>query len=128
MQAIGKPLILKDGTRVPLSPAIRAGNFLFLSGQLGLLPDMTLAGDDVASQTAQALANIETVLAEAGVGLDRIVKTTVWLTEARDFAAFNAVYGAVFSQVPPARSTVVSELLISGARVEIEVIACLSDG
>ncbi|WCL55581.1 MULTISPECIES: RidA family protein [Kordiimonadales] len=127
MHVIGQPLVLKDGTQVPLSPGIRCGNLVFLSGQLGLTPEMTLAGDDVVVQTQQALANIARLLDEAGSSMSHVVKATVWLTDKADFPAFNKAYAAAFGGCFPARSTVVSDLLIPGARVEIEVVACVPE-
>lgn len=122
-QIIGQPLVLKDGTKVPLSPAIKANGLLFLSGQLGLTAEMSLIGDDVESQTKQALDNVSSLLSAAGSHKDNIIKTTIWLTDKSDFPAFNKVYSEFFQTEFPTRSTVVSSLLIPGAKVEIEVIA-----
>jgi 2-iminobutanoate/2-iminopropanoate deaminase len=119
---IGGQLKLADGTPLPLSKAVRAGDFIFLSGQLGLDEHGKLA-DGIEAQTEQCLRNIEGLLKSAGVGLDSVCKATVWLTELADFAAFNRVYGAAFGNTPPARSTVVSALVLAGAKVEIEVVA-----
>lgn len=124
--AIGKPLVLPNGLTVPLSPAIRADHLVFVSGQLGLDADGVLVGADIAAQTHQAIARLRSILQQAGADLDRIVKTQVWLTDKSDFAAFNAIYSSYFPSRPPARSTVVSDLLIPGARVEIDAIASLS--
>lgn len=123
MRAVGGAMILADGTRLPLARAICANGFIFVSGQLGLTGEGKLEPGDVAAQTRRALANIETILAAAGATLGDIVKTTVWLTDGADFAAFNTAYAASFPDQAPARSTVVSGLLIPGARVEIDVIA-----
>jgi 2-iminobutanoate/2-iminopropanoate deaminase len=120
---IGGPLKLADGRVLPLSKAIRAGGFVFLSGQLGLTAEGKLAGPDIAAQTRQALENIKALLAEAGCGLGAIVKTTVWLTDTADFATFNPVYAEYFPERPPVRSTVCSALVLPGACVEIEVTA-----
>ena len=122
-QIIGQPLVLKDGTKVPLSPAIKANGLLFLSGQLGLTAEMSLIGDDVESQTKQALDNVSSLLSAAGSHKDNIIKTTIWLTDKSDFPAFNKVYSEFFQTEFPTRSTVVSSLLIPGAKVDIEVIA-----
>jgi len=110
---------------IPLSPAIRAGDLLFVSGQLGLDAGGKLVAGDIAAQTHQCVARIRALLAEAGAGLDRIVKINVWLTDKADFAGFNDVYRGYFPLRPPARSTVVSDLLIPGAKVEIDAIAWL---
>lgn len=122
---IGTSPTLPDGATIPLSPAVRAGDFLFLSGQLGLDEHRKLVGDDIASQTRQTIARLAAVLAQAGGRLDQIVKVNVWLTEGTDFPAFNQIYAELFPKHPPARSTVVSGLLIPGARVEIDAVAYL---
>ncbi|MBM4227466.1 MAG: RidA family protein [Gammaproteobacteria bacterium] len=122
-EIIGGALTLADGKTLPLSKAVRAGDFLFLSGQLGLNAQGALAGDSVEAQTRQALQNIATILAEAGAGLHQVIKATVWLVDGADFARFNPVYAEFFAQHPPVRSTVVSGLVLKGALVEIEVMA-----
>lgn len=123
IEAIGKPLRLASGETVPLSAAIRAGDFIFVSGQLGLDEHGGLAAADVAGQLRQCIVRIRAILAQAGADLDAVVKATAWLADAADFAAFNAAYRELFPGRPPARSTVVSALLIPGARVELEVVA-----
>ena len=120
---IGDPVKLPDGTVLPLSQAIRAGDFVLLSGQLGLAPGKGLVGEDVGSQTHQCIKNISAVLEQAGCSLDNVVKATVWLTDVSDFPAFNAVYNEYFGARPPVRSTVRSDLVLPGAKVEIEVMA-----
>lgn len=123
IETIGKPLCLPTGETVPLSAAVRAGDFIIVSGQLGLDERGNLAAADVAGQLRQCIVRIRAILDQAGVGLDAVVKATAWLTDPSDFAAFNAAYREFFPERPPARSTVVSALLIPGARVEIEVVA-----
>ena len=109
---------------LPFSPAVRVGNMLYLSGQLGLLPGTPqLADTGIAGQTRQALENVKAVLVYAGSSLERVVKCTVFLADIRDFAAMNAVYVTYFPQDPPARSTVGVSGLALGARVEIECVA-----
>ena len=120
---IGGQLSLPNGTKLPLSKAARAGDFVFLSGQLGLGPDGKLAGEDVKAQTRQTIENIKSLLAEAGCELSDVMKATVWLTSTSDFAAFNEVYAEYFSTNPPPRSAVCSALMLPGALVEIEVVA-----
>lgn len=120
---IGQSLRLADGTVVPLSPGMVAGPFVFVSGQLGLGCDGKLAGADITSQTEQVFANITTVLGMAKLGLENVVKVTGWLTDPADFGEFNRVYAGFFPLCPPARSMVVGQLLIPGARVELEAIA-----
>lgn len=108
----------------PYSQAIRAeGKFLFLSGQIALRPDGTLLEGDVRAQTEQVLTNIKAVLAEAGLGIENVVKTTIFLKTMDDFAAMNEVYGSVFANNPPARSTVAAAGLPRNVDVEIETIA-----
>jgi 2-iminobutanoate/2-iminopropanoate deaminase len=109
--------------RPHLSAARRAGNLLFMSGQLPLDPQGRLVGDTVGAQTERCLANLETVLAAHGLGRHHIVKTTVWLRPPVDFSAFNAAYGQFFGEDRPARSTVCARLVIPSALVEIEAIA-----
>ena len=123
IQAIGKPCTLANGLTIPLTPAIRAGDFVFVSGQLGIDDAGVVVADDVASQARKAMERIRDVLAQADVQLSSVVKVSVWLTDKADFAAFNAAYREFFPDRPPARSTVVSDLLIAGARVEIDAIA-----
>ena len=120
---IGGQLALPNGTKLPLSKAARAGDFVFLSGQLGLGADGKLAGDDIETQTQQTIENIKSLLAEAGCDLSDVTKATVWLTDTADFAAFNQVYAEYFSSNPPPRSAVCSALMLPGALVEIEVLA-----
>ena len=111
----------------PYSQAIRASGFVFVSGQLGLKPGHSeMAGDAIEAQTAQVLDNLEAILREAGSGVDRIVKTTVFLTSLEDFQGMNSVYAERMGEVPPARSTVEVAALPSGALVEIEAIALAS--
>lgn len=114
---------LASGATIPLSKAVRAGDFIFLSGQLGLDDSGRLVDGGIAEQTRQAFKNIEAALGEAGASLKQVVKASVWLTDGREFAAFNEVYRSYFSELPPTRSTVISALVIPGALVEIEVMA-----
>jgi 2-iminobutanoate/2-iminopropanoate deaminase len=108
----------------PYSQAIKANGFVFVSGQLALEPDHTEISDDgIAEQTAQVFANLRAILEAAGSGLDRLVKTTVFLRNLDDFAGMNEVYKQQVGDVPPARSTVEVARLPSGALVEIEAVA-----
>ena len=108
----------------PYSQAIVANGFVFVSGQLGLRPgEQQLVPGGIAEQTEQAFANLRAVLEAAGSGLDRIVKTTVFLQSLGDFAAMNEVYARRVGDAPPARSTVEVAKLPSGALVEIEAVA-----
>jgi len=109
---------------LPFSSAVRVGDLLFLSGQIGNVPGTRqLADGGITGQTRQALENIKAVLVFAGSSLDRAVKCTVFLADIQDFAAMNAVYATYFPKDPPARSTVAAKGLAGGARVEIECVA-----
>ncbi len=108
----------------PYSQAVRAGGFVFASGQIPLDPKTgQFVEGGVREQTEQVLRNLAAVLEAAGTGLDRVVKTTVFLADMDDFAAMNEVYGRYFAADPPARATVEAARLPKEARVEIEVIA-----
>jgi len=108
----------------PYSQAIQAGNLIFTAGQLGLDPATgDFAGEDVATQTRQALKNIRAILEEAGAGMNQIVKTTIFVEDMADFQTVNAVYAEFFENAPPARSTVEVAALPLGGRVEIEAVA-----
>ncbi len=108
----------------PYSQAIKAAGLVFCSGQIALDPATgTIVGSDVAQQTERVLQNLAAVLAAAGSGLDRVVKTTVFLKNVGDFAAMNEVYGRHFKTAPPARSTVEAARLPKDVLVEIDVIA-----
>lgn len=110
----------------PYSQAIAAGGLVYVSGQLSLRPgDTALSGETIEEQTEQVFANLRAILEAAGSGLDRLVKTTVFLQDLDDFQGMNAVYAKHVGDRPPARSTVEVARLPSGARVEIEAIAQL---
>jgi 2-iminobutanoate/2-iminopropanoate deaminase len=110
----------------PYSQAIAAGGLVFVSGQLSLRPgESTFSGDTIEEQTEQVFANLRAILAAAGSGLDRLVKTTVFLQSLDDFPGMNAVYAKHVGDRPPARSTVEVARLPSGARIEIDAIATL---
>ena len=108
----------------PYNQAIRAGDLVFVAGQLGIvLESGELAGETVAEQTEQVMQNMSAILEAAESGLDKLVKTTVFLLDLADFAAMNEVYARHVGDRPPARSTIGISQLPSGARVEIEAIA-----
>lgn len=110
----------------PYSQAIRAGQWLFLSGQIPLDPATgEVVSGDVRAQTRRVLDNMRAVLAAAGVSFDAVVKTTVFLTDLSDFAAMNEVYASVFTDTAPARSTVQVSRLPRDVQVEIDAIAVL---
>jgi 2-iminobutanoate/2-iminopropanoate deaminase len=108
----------------PYNQAIRIGELVFVAGQLGIsLETGELAGDSVDAQTEQIMRNLGAILEAAGSGLDKLVKTTVFLLDLADFAGMNEVYARHVGERPPARSTVGIAQLPSGARVEIEAVA-----
>jgi len=108
----------------PYSQAIRAGGFVFVSGQLALEPGATeLSGGSIEEQTERIFGNLRVILEEAGSGLDRLVKTTVFLQSLDDFQGMNSVYARHVGERPPARSTIEVAKLPSGALVEIDAIA-----
>jgi 2-iminobutanoate/2-iminopropanoate deaminase len=109
----------------PYSQAIAAGGFVFVSGQLGLRPGDGAISGAIGKQTEQVFANLKAILEEAGTGLDRLVKTTVFLQHLDDFQTMNEVYAKHVGEQPPARATVEVAKLPSGALVEIEAIAIL---
>jgi 2-iminobutanoate/2-iminopropanoate deaminase len=108
----------------PYSQAIKANGFVFVSGQLALVPgEKELVAGGVTEQTEQVLKNLSAILVAAGSSLDQIVKTTVFLQDLGDFASMNEVYARHVGDTPPARSTVEVAKLPSGALVEIEAVA-----
>jgi 2-iminobutanoate/2-iminopropanoate deaminase len=108
----------------PYSQGIRAGELVFVSGQLALRPgDTALSGGTIEEQTEQVFTNLRAILEAAGSGLERLVKTTVFLANLDDFQGMNSVYARHVGDAPPARSTVEVARLPSGALVEIEAVA-----
>ena len=112
----------------PYSQAVRAGDLVFASGQIPIDPATgEFVAGGVAEQTEQVLRNLTAVFEAAGVGMNQIVKTTVFLADMDDFTAMNEVYGRFFSVEPPARATVQAARLPRDARVEIEAIAVIGN-
>jgi 2-iminobutanoate/2-iminopropanoate deaminase len=108
----------------PYNQAIRVGDLVFVAGQLGVsLETGDLVGASVAEQTEQVMENMAAILEAAGSGLERLVKTTVFLVDLSDFGAMNEVYARHIGERPPARSTIEVAGLPTGARVEIEAVA-----
>lgn len=107
----------------PYSQALTTGALIFTSGQLPLAPGSKTIPDDIKAQATASLANVKAILEEAGSSLNKVLKTTVFLTDMKDFAAVNEVYSTFFSQPYPARSCFAVKELPLGAKVEIEVIA-----
>lgn len=106
-----------------LVPVVDSDPYIYLSGQLAFDSNMQISSTDVAGQTRQIMANIADILKSKGLSLEDIVKTTIWLTSATDFGAFDATYAECLGAHKPARSTVVSELVLPSALIEIEAIA-----
>ena len=111
----------------PLSPAVRAGDFVYVSGQVPTDASGVIVQGGIEAQVRQVFENIRAALALAGGSLDQIVKTTCVLQDARDFEAFNRAYSAFFPKDPPARTTVEARLMID-IRVEIDAIAYVPQG
>jgi len=120
-QIIGDPVVI-NGRRLSLSRAVRAGDFVFLTGQVPMQNNEVMAFGSIEDQTRAVLDDIKATLAAAGCDLKDVVKSMVWLTSRDDFPGFNAVYADYFPDQPPARSAIVSDLLVD-VKVEIEVIA-----
>ena len=107
----------------PYSQAIDTGSMVFASGQIPLNPETGEIPEGITAQTTQSLANVKAILAAAGLTVDNVVKTTVFLADMNDFAAMNEVYAATFTEPFPARSAVAVKTLPKNVLVEIEVIA-----
>lgn len=109
----------------PYSAAVASGDLLFLSGQIALDATGATVGESAAEQAAKALENMRSLLAAAGLEMDAVVKTTIFLTDMADFGAVNEVYASFFAAPYPARSTIAVAALPKGLKVEIEAIARL---
>jgi reactive intermediate/imine deaminase len=120
---VKKAITLPSASKLPYSPAVRAGDYVFVSGQTGY---KDWAGNEVKgieAQTRQCFENMNLVLKAAGSSLDDVVKTTVFLSDAADFSKMNGVYESYFPKNPPARSTIQAGMVIPGMLVEIDCIA-----
>ncbi len=120
-QIIGGALEI-GGRVLTLSRAIRAGDFVFLTGQIPVRDGAVLTTGGIEEQTRAVLDDIQATLAEAGCEMADVVKAMVWLRDRADFPGFNTVYGEYFPKEPPTRSAIVSDLLVD-CRVEVEVVA-----
>ena len=120
-QVIGAPLVI-DGRVLSLSGAIRAGDFIFVTGQVPMRDGQPMTDGSIEDQTRVCLDSLQQILAEAGCDLGDVVKSMVWLKNRADFAGFNSVYAEFFPTEPPTRSALVSEFLID-ILVEIECVA-----
>ena len=107
----------------PYSQAIKAGDFVFFSGQIPLTADGALVTGSIEAQTQQVMSNMQAVLAASGLGFNDVVKTTIYLTDLNDFAVVNEMYGACFAEPAPARACVQVAALPKGVAIEIEWVA-----
>ena len=103
-EVIGGQLTLGNGTKLPLSKAVRAGDFVFLSGQLAMDADGQVVGKEIETQTRYCIENCRSILQQADCDLQHVIKATVWLVDKRDFAGFNAVYAVFFNSNPSTHS------------------------
>ena len=120
-QVIGGPVVI-NGRTLSLSRAVRAGDMVYLTGQVPMRDGAVMTDGSIEDQTRAVLDDIAATLALAGCALEDVVKSMVWLTSRDDFPGFNAVYAEYFPHEPPARSAVLSDLLVD-VKIEIEVIA-----
>jgi 2-iminobutanoate/2-iminopropanoate deaminase len=123
---IGEPIVI-DGRKLSLSRAIRAGDFVFLTGQVPFKDGEVMTSGTIEDQTRAILEDIKATLALANCSLSDVVKAMIWLRDRADFPGFNTVYGEYFPDEPPARSAVANELLVD-VRVEVEVVAYKPEG
>lgn len=107
----------------PYSQAVKAGGFVFVSGQIPLDMEGNIVGDDVTGQTEQVMKNMQAVLKAGGAGFGDVVRTTIYLADMNDFAAVNEAYGAYFTDNPPARVTIEVSRLPRDVKVEIDAVA-----
>jgi len=122
LEYLGAPPVASDQQARPFSPAVPAGDFVYVSGQVPANAQGEIITGGIEAQTHQVMANLKAVLALAGCTLDDVCKSTVWLDDARDFGAFNRVYMSYFPNGKPARSTTEARLMVD-AKVEIDVVA-----
>ncbi|MEO0637920.1 MAG: RidA family protein [Pseudomonadota bacterium] len=122
IERIGAERTGAGGQALPFSPAVRAGDFVFISGQVAMNENGEIEPGGIEAQTKRTMENVITVLAKAGCTLDDVAKVNVWLDDPRDFWTFNRVYASYFQNGAPARSTVRSQLMVD-AKIEIDVTA-----
>lgn len=122
LQYLGTPPVASDRLARPFSPAVRAGDFIYVSGQVPANAEGEIVAGGIEAQTRQVMENLKSVLALAGATFDDVCKSTCWLQDARDFGAFNRVYMSYFTNGRPARSTTEARLMVD-AKVEIDVVA-----
>ena len=124
-EIIGDPLVI-NGRKLSLSRAVRAGNMLYLTGQIPMRDGAVMTDGSIEEQTRSCIENIRDTLQLAGCDLSDVVKTTVWLRDRSDFAGFNETYGEYFANDPPARTGLVCDFLVD-IKVEIECVAFVSE-
>ena len=122
LEYLGAPPLASDRQARPFSPAVRAGDFIYVSGQVPADANGEIVVGGIEVQTRQVMENLLSVLALAGASFDDVCKSTVWLQDARDFGAFNRVYMSYFKNGKPARSTTEARLMVD-AKVEIDMVA-----
>ena len=122
LEYLGLPPVASDRQARPFSPAVRAGDFIYVSGQVPADANGEIVVGGIEAQTRQVMENLTAVLALAGATFDDVCKSTVWLQDARDFGAFNRIYMSYFKNGKPARSTTEARLMVD-AKVEIDMVA-----
>ena len=110
------------GRSLPFTKAVRAGDFVFVSGQVPMGADGEIVAGNIVTQTQQTIENVKSILQSLGLGLEHVIKATVWLADTRDFWPFNKVYLEYFGAALPARSCVRADMRVD-CKVEIEVVA-----
>lgn len=125
IESLGKPIVI-NGRRLSLSKAMRAGNFIFLTGQIPMVNGAPLTQGTIEEQTRNCIEHIQDTLSDCGCNLSNVVKSTVWLKDRADFPGFNTTYSEYFSERAPARSALVADFLVD-IKVEIECIAYIDD-
>ncbi len=126
VEVLGGPVVINN-RRLSLSKAVRAGNFIFLTGQIPMLDGKPMTEGSIEEQTKNCIEHIRVTLLDCGCDLHNVVKSMIWLKDRADFPGFNEVYGQYFTEMPPARSALVSDFLVD-IKIEIECIAYISDG
>ncbi|WP_434050725.1 MAG: RidA family protein [Roseibium sp.] len=122
IERIGVERTGAGGQNLPFSPAVRAGDFVFISGQVAMKENGEIEPGGIEAQTRRTMDNVVAVLAKAGCTLEDVAKVNVWLDDTRDFWIFNKIYASYFPNGAPARSTVKSQLMVD-AKIEIDVVA-----
>lgn len=122
IERIGVERTGAGGQNLPFSPAVRAGDFVFISGQVAMKENGEIEPGGIEAQTRRTMDNVVAVLEKAGCTLEDVAKVNVWLDDTRDFWTFNKIYASYFPNGAPARSTVKSQLMVD-AKIEIDVVA-----